>query len=170
MKNSLLILVLTLAPFFSRAHDFFFSFAEMEYNAITERFEMTLIVTTHDLERAMEDQGQKIENIVSLTESEILNLETYVNQHFVVTCSAEKSLFNFTGNEVSLDGTTQFYFESDPIEVQRLDGVDVYYDILMEAFPDQQNKLTFYFEDQTYTAAFTPFSKKQTIYLENNKQ
>ena len=170
MKNTLLILVLALVPFVSSAHEFFFRFAEMEYNAITERFEMTLIVTTHDLERAMEDQEQKIDNVVSLTESEISNLEAYINQHFVVTCTSVTSHFNYKGNEVYLDGTTQFYFESDPIAVQRQDGIDVYYDLLMERFPDQQNKLTFYFEDRTYTGAFTPMSKKQTIYLENKKQ
>ena len=39
------------------AHEYFFSFAEMEYNDITRKFEITISLTTHDLEKIYEKKG-----------------------------------------------------------------------------------------------------------------
>ena len=36
----------------SQAHDFYFAFAEVAYDEITERLQVTVIVTTHDLEKS----------------------------------------------------------------------------------------------------------------------
>lgn len=168
MKNSLLILLLLLSPLFASAHAFYFGFAEVEYNPVSQKLEVTLTVTTHDLERAFEENGKKIANTASLTKDEIEMIEKYVNEHLSFIGSNNKSALSLVGNEVFLDGTSNFYFESEQFICS--DFLVVHFDVLMETYPEQQNKLTFYFEDKTYTAAFTPMNKTQTIYFENQKQ
>ena len=37
----------------SFAHEFYFAYAELTYNELQQRFEGTIIFTTHDLERAI---------------------------------------------------------------------------------------------------------------------
>jgi hypothetical protein len=168
MKTLLVILAIAATPLVSQAHEYFFSFAEMEYNDISQRVEMTLIVTTHDFERALEKKGQKIENIRSLSVTEKEAIESYVNRHFNVSSGEEKSTLSFVGNEISMDGTSNWYFESEPIAF--LETIKVYYDMLMEVFPTQQNKLTLYYKGESYTAAFTSMHKTKQLYFENKEQ
>lgn len=165
MKSLLLIAFIVAMPFASKAHDYFFSFVEMEYNAISERIEMTLTLTTHDFERALEEKGTEIENIASLSESEIEIIERYINVHFSVRSGTSYSELTFIGNEVSLDGTSNWYFESEPIEFE--EEIEIRYDVLMEAFPEQQNKVTLYHKGKTFTATFTPIDKTKQINIEN---
>lgn len=168
MKTLLVILAIAATPLVSQAHEYFFSFAEMEYNDISQRIEMTLIVTTHDFERALEKNGQKIENIRSLNVSEVETIEAYVNAHFNVESGDQKSRLSFVGNDISMDGTSNWYFESEPITF--LESIKVYYDLLMEVFPMQQNKLTLYHQGKSYTAAFTSMHKTKQLYFENKEQ
>jgi len=168
MKSALLILLIVVSPLLSQAHAFYFGFAEVEYNTMTEKLEMTLTVTTHDLERAFEEKGMKIENVVSLSEEDIKNIEEYVQNHLNLINGSNQSDFSLVGNEVFLDGTSNFYFESAPFTLT--ESLEIRFDVLMDIFPDQQNKLTFYYKDKTYTAAFTPIKKTKTIYFENEKQ
>lgn len=150
------------------AHDFYFSFAEMEYNDFTQKLELTIVVTTHDFERCLESQGGSIDNIASLSETEIDEIETYINKHFVLSSSDSKVDFKFMGNQVSLEGTTNLYFESKEVELEK--NFDVTFDALMETFEDQQNKLTFYYQGRTITSAFTPTEQTQTIQIEKNEE
>ncbi|MCR9173974.1 MAG: hypothetical protein NXI10_15830 [bacterium] len=168
MKTLLVIATLLTMPLVSKAHDYYFSFVEMEYNAISQRIEMTLTLTTHDFERALEEKGNAIDNIASLGDEEIARIEKYVNSHFYVTSGEEKSRLKFIGNEVSLSGTSNWYFESEPIDFQ--DEITIRYDLLMDVFPEQQNKVTLYHKGETFTATFTPIDKTKQIYIENKEQ
>lgn len=168
MKTLLLIAFILVLPLTVKAHDYFFSFVEMEYNAVTQRIEMTLTLTTHDFERAMAKNGEEIKNIRSLNEIEKTSVESYINTHFKVTSGSEKSTLNFMGNDISLDGTSHWYFESEPMNF--LETIEIRYDVLMEAFPEQQNKVTLYYAGKTYTAAFTPMDKTKQLYFENKEQ
>lgn len=168
MRTKLLIPLFLLLFSNAWSHDFYFSFAEMEYNAITRKIEITLTVTTHDLERSLEADGNKIDNIASLSDDEASLIESYINKHFQVSSLESSSKFRFIGHEVFLDGTSNFYFESEEIELT--ENVEITYDVLMETFSEQQNKLTFYYENRTLTAAFTQINKTQTLQLENNEE
>ena len=161
MKGKLLICLLLFLSSPSWGHDFYFSFAEMEYNAISQKFELTISVTTHDLERALETQGNKIENIASPTDDELEIIQAYINAHYVVSNGNETAEFSFVGHELFLKGTANFYFESAEIELDTY--IEVFYDLLMESYPDQQNKLTFYYKGVTRTAAFTLLNKTQIL-------
>ena len=168
MRTKLLITLFLLLFSNAWSHDFYFSFAEMEYNVITKKVEMTLTVTTHDLERSLEADGREIDNIASLSEDESKLIESYLNKHFLLSSEGLQSRFRFIGHEVFLDGTSNFYFESEEIDLSG--DVVILFDVLMESFPEQQNKLTFYYEDRTLTAAFTQLNKTQTLHLENNEE
>ena len=137
MKTLLLIASLEVMPLVSKAHDYFFSFVEMEYNSVSQRIEMTFTLTTHDFERALEEKGRSINNIASLTTEEIEIIQEYINRHFMLMSGTEKSQLTFMGNEVSLDGTSNWYFESEPIELHK--EISIKYDLLMDVFPEQQN-------------------------------
>ncbi len=165
MKTLLLIASIVIMPFVAKSHDYFFSFVEMEYNAVTQRVEMTLTLTTHDFERALEEKGSEIDNIASLNQDEINVIQKYINKHFIITSGSEKSQLTFMGNEVSLDGTSNWYFESEPIDFQ--EEISVKYDLLMNVFPEQQNKVTLYYKGKAFTATFTPIDKTKQIYIEN---
>ena len=161
MKGKLLIFLLLFLSTPSWAHDFFFSFAEMEYNTVTRKLELTISVTTHDLEKSSEYRGNKLENIASPSEDELETILSYTNTRFVVSNGNETAEFSFVGHEVFLKGTANFYFESSEIELNT--HIEVFYDLLMESYPDQQNKLTFYYKGVTQTAAFTQLNKTQTL-------
>lgn len=165
MIRSLLAILIVFSAFAAAAHDYYFSFAEMEYNPITRKIEMTVTVTTHDFERAMESHRHSIENIATLSDTEFDAIAAYINQHLSLHSGEQTSDFQLIGHEVELNGTTHFYFESAEIELEN--ELSVTYDLLMETFEEQQNKLTFYYEDRTLTAAFTKIDQTQIIYLEN---
>ncbi len=168
MKSLFLISCLLLAPFISSAHEYFFSFVEMEYNAVSKRMEVTLTVTTHDFERAMEENGHEIENVQTINGEDKKAIEAYVNGHFSVISGYDISNLKLKGNDVSLDGTSNWYFESEPMIFQ--EEIEIRYDLLMEVFPEQQNKITLYYSGKTYTAAFTPMNKTKQLYFENKEQ
>jgi hypothetical protein len=126
---------------------------------------MTLTLTTHDFERALEKKGTDIDNIASLSQDEIDAIQKYVNKHFIIVSGSEKGNLNFKGNEVSLSGTSNWFFESEPIDFQ--EEISIKYDLLMDAFPEQQNKVTLYYEGKTFTTTFTPINKTKQIYIEN---
>lgn len=168
MKSLLLIATVVVMPFVSKAHEYFFSFVEMEYNVVSQRIEMTLTLTTHDFERALEKDGIKIDNLASLNEDEIQTVQEYINAHYVVNTGSSKSSLEFVGNEVSLNGTSNWYFESTPLAFEK--EIEIRYDLLMDAYPEQQNKVTLYYKGETFTATFTPIEKTKQIYIENNEQ
>jgi hypothetical protein len=70
----------------SWAHEFYFAYAELAYNEMNQKFEGTLIFTTHDLEKALEPKGSLIGKLEKSDERSTLRtqLESYLNQHFYI--------------------------------------------------------------------------------------
>ena len=151
----------------SFGHEYFFGFAEMEYNDITQKFEATIIVSTHDLERALElaevNSGDLAKLDAASTEGQAV--EQYLNGHFRVSTS-QRVKFNLIGSEVFLNGTTNFYFESETVNFNN--ELNVTFDLLMDVFKQQQNKITLNYRDNSYTRTFLYTERKQLIAIENN--
>jgi hypothetical protein len=84
--RKLFFLLLVFSSSFSKswAHEFYFAYAELAYNEMNQKFEGTLIFTTHDLERALEPKGTLIGKLEKSDETSTLRkqLESYINQHF----------------------------------------------------------------------------------------
>ena len=159
----------------SFAHEFYFAYAELTYNELQNRFEGTIIFTTHDLERAIEPKGSLIGKFEKLdeTSAELKVIENYINQHFQITygCALDSnaadiicmSQFTLEGIVTQLNGTIECYISSsaggfyNPVQFQ--------FDALMERFPAQQNKLTFTYRNQKETLNFIPGKELQNIPL-----
>lgn len=145
----------------SYAHKYYFGFAELEYNGFTQRFEGTLTVTTHDLELALKKNDSDAGDLVELTDEQTLIVENYINKGFSVSSGESTCSFKIVGHESKLDGTINLYMESTEISVDQ--SIDISFDLLMNTYTEQQNKVTLYHSDKMYTRAFTQGTKKQNI-------
>lgn len=162
------ILVFLLTASGSFGHEYFFAFAEVEYNDVSQKFEATLIVSTHDLEETLKVKDESLGDLMHIeygsTQQEVL--ETYLLKHFYIKSDENKAIMKLIGHEVSLDGTTNFYFESEPFALD--ESLRITFDLLMNEKEKQQNKLTLFIRDKSYTLPFLQSTRKQTIKLETN--
>ncbi|MGY8927706.1 MAG: DUF6702 family protein [Flavobacteriales bacterium] len=161
-------IVLFLALFFcshAYGHEYYFSFAELGYNDMSEKFEATLSVSTHDLESAINSNSVLIKDITLVTDNspEFLLIEQYLMKHFKVSTSNDVK-FSLIGHETSMNGTSNFYFESKPAAISG--HIDVQFDLLIDTYQEQQNKITFYYHGESYTRPFNYDIKEQYIKLE----
>ena len=166
MKSLLFILFISFSSAVS-AHTYYFGFAEVEYNDITQKFESTLILTAHDMELSMNSNAIEINelNDINSDSSLFFQVENYINDGFIIISGTETCNMNVIGFEVLLNGTVNFYLESSKIEIDK--EITIYFHLLMDEFPDQQNKVSFSYRNQTKTVPFISGQKKQTIKLEN---
>ncbi len=165
MKKLASILFLTCISFASMAHEYFFSFAEMEYNDITRKFEITISLTTHDLEKIYEKKGGET---IDLAKYEINSSTTrliteYFSNHFQLKTENQVCVLRLLGFESSLNGVTNFYFESEPIDITPT--LEIKNDILMDEYLQQQNKITLYYQTKSYTTDFLSNERKTTLLL-----
>ena len=72
--------------------------------------------------------------------------------------------FQLEGNEIGLNGLTTFYLSSKPIDL--FDEIIFQYNLLMNEFPDEQNKLTFIFRGEKTTLNFIANQFTHSIKLE----
>lgn len=166
MKTVFGALFIICNSFASLAHEYFFSFAEMEYNDITRKFEVTIIATTHDLEKYFEKE--KSENInLTVFEAEsrtTLLISRYFEDHFQLKTEKTNCRFMLIGFESSLNGITNFYFESEPIDITP--SITITNTVLMDEYPQQQNKITFYYRSKSHTTDFLRNDYVKTIRLD----
>lgn len=166
MKYLLLALIISTSAL-SYSHEYFFAFAEVEYNDISKKLEATLTASTHDVESAIRETKSTLKNIESINQgsSDFKILEDYLLEHFKVSSENESNL-KLIGFEVLLSGVTNFFFES--IEMNIEDTLHIEFDLLMQQHQEQQNKITFYYRNKTYTRPFLYDVRKQEIKLLKN--
>lgn len=157
------------------AHEFYFAYAEINYNEINRRFEGTLIFTTHDLERAIEPKGTLIGKFEKLdeTSAELKRIEQYINQHLQITygCALDsnavdaycQSSFTLEGIVTQLNGTIACYISAPVSAIYN--PLHFKFDALMERFPNQQNKLTFTYRNQKETFSFLLYDQPKYFTL-----
>ena len=166
MRNIVLVCLLFSAGI-GWSHDYFFAFAEVEYKKTQGNIEATLIVTTHDFEQFLHQEGWSAKDLSSSQNDSlsVLFIEEKINDHFQVTTDIHKSLkMQLIGYETQLIGTTQFYLSA---QVEPIQLIDFKFDLLMDLFPQQQNKLHFIHKDRDVktTLEFLPSKKIQSIDL-----
>ena len=150
----------------SFAHEYYFAFAEMSYNDISQKLEITITASTHEIEHSLKVEMEKsIELETCNKEENHLLLEKYFKKHFKIKTNKITDI-QLVGFEVLLNGVTNFYFESKKIELTK--EFNITFDLLMKEFKEQQNKITFYYRGKTYTKPFLFDRRTQTIQLETN--
>ena len=159
----------------SFAHEFYFAYAELTYNELQQRFEGTIIFTTHDLERTLEPKGTLIGKFEKLdeTSAELKLIEHYINEHFQINygCALDsnavdafcQSKFTLEGIVTQLNGTIECYVSSSAGSLYN--PVQFKFDALMEQFPSQQNKITFTYRNQKETLSFLLYDTQKYFTL-----
>lgn len=161
MKFFIQIIFCILLSSSASAHAFYFAYAEVEYNEISQKLEATIECTSHDLEKALSTNvGFRIDDGIS--ESEVIEIEEYVNATLSIkSIGEEKSRFNYIGMELSLNGVLYLYFESERIVLDNTPKV--LFSFLMDSLPEQQNKLTFIRNGKQVTLAFLKHEQSKII-------
>ena len=159
----------------AEAHSYFFAFAEVEYNEVNGKIEATITATAHDLERYLQKKNILQKNLSDCTTYSVSLsiLEKVINQHFAITINPndensimdgnELFMLQLEGIEIQMTGTIQIYLSG---TVKRaLNSVDLFFDLLMDEYPEQQNKATFIYREYKETLVFLPTKKSETIEL-----
>lgn len=164
MVKSILVALLVFCSFSSKAHEYFFAYAEVEYNELSQKLESSIVATTHDFELAMEDIGltDKLEDVDN-DNVQFKLIEKFINNHLQINSNKHHIYLNLIGIDVSLNGSVSFYLESNEVIIN--EGVQIFFDLLMNEFQDQQNKLSFIFRENTQTVTFLPHKKEHTLEL-----
>ena len=149
--------------FTSFAHEYYFSFAEMEYNTTNKKLELTLIVSTHDIEHWLQDKGIPVKELEDHYSDSLLqkNIGETLLKGYSVTCNKTGVIFHIIGYDVLKTGVTEFYFSSNSFEL--MSPLLIRYDLLMDKYPAQQNKLTFIYNSTKESYSFLPFKNEQNI-------
>jgi hypothetical protein len=147
------------------AHDFFFAHAEVEYNEMEDRLECTLTFTTHDLEKQWISLGKTTQPFEkSIADSAFTKeLSHFISEHFYVDLSNKvKTEFQIDGMESMTNGTTNLYMS---VPLQGAIPHQIHFDLLMDFYPQQQNKLTFIYRESKSSYVFLPDSRKQALII-----
>jgi hypothetical protein len=163
MKKSIFTFFFILTSFNTFSHEYYFAFSEMEYNIEHKNFELTLFVSTHDIEHWFQDNNIQINELEDHVKDTTLQKQfgTILLNGFSVTNNDSKLQFKIVGYEVLKTGISQFYFVSNNVEI--VSPLLIKFDLLMNKYPEQQNKLTFIFENQKKSYSFLPSRKEETI-------
>lgn len=150
----------------SSAHEFYFAYAEIEINEMNNRLEATFVVTTHDLEKVLRDNyayDVKIsgnENNLALIDS----IRKVINKGFSLNGKVFQSNLKIDGIEVQLNGITNIFCSQ---EVLKIDSdMNVKFDLMMDTFESQQNKITLMYRGKKSSLVFIPTMKSQIIKLD----
>jgi hypothetical protein len=175
MRIILFILSLSFVNSIS-AHEFYFAFAEVEYDEMNSRIEATLTVSTHDFEFYLQQKGI-IQGDLNKNKSDSLKIqliEEEIIKHFNLTEGINIDYSNknqkpylgqlrLDGFETNLTGTVEFYLSIDVY--QPLKSIEITFDLLMDQYPNQQNKLHLLTRNEKRTIDFLSSKKTQLIEL-----
>lgn len=144
MKQKILLLIGAIslsAMVFS--HDYHFAFLEMEYYPTEQQFQASLKVTAHDLAFiTSKKHGQDFTmDQILRTDSLRLELEQYLLSGFNLYQNTQQVYFKVDGHELNENGDLIVYLSSE--EIARSGLLKIYFPLLSEYFPDQQNKVDF---------------------------
>ena len=166
MKKLLAVFAFFSVGLSANAHEFYFAFAEVEYNAASKKIEITLEVTAHDLEADMKNAGivldKHIENQMGNADFK-KQLESHLSKGFEIATGDSSVSLTVIGFDVMPTGMLYVYMESTPVLLKM--SVDFKFDLLMDTFPNQQNKITFIRNNQKQTAVFLPAKRTESINL-----
>ena len=154
------------------AHEYHFSFAEVEHNSDCLCIESSISIAAHDLENSLQKKGF----LVGSLQNELANngfsmpIKKELLSHFKMNIAhndGEKSLINLhiEGHEFSMDGLLHIYFSSKKIKITDSSTIHFRFDLLMDSFNNQQNKLTFKYKDVKQTATFLKESRDSLMIL-----
>ncbi len=146
-------------------HEYFFGFAEMQYNEKTEKIEISVAVTGHDFELYLEKKGVVIPKLEECVNQKIhMNkIEVEIQQGFQVYAGDQQLQLDLLGMEINTKDQAIFYLSTRKME--KPESLVVRFDLLMNYFIKQQNKLTVFKEGKKEFYAFLNTGPERKINL-----
>ncbi len=157
---SLFVLFLSLNVF---GHDYYFSFAEIEYDAEQSCLLMSIKVSTHDLDYYYQKKTGESKSIEKAFEIDSCTrkIMKFIQEGLTINQISVPIALTLEGRTTSKDGFTYFYFKSDKIDPKI--ALTVKYDLFMDIFTEQQNKINFIVNHQTKSYEFLLFHREHQI-------
>lgn len=160
LTSSIFILFLSLNVF---GHDYYFSFAEIEYDAEHSCLLMSIKVATHDLEYYYQKKTGETKSIEKAfaVDSCTKKITKFLQEGLSINQSSVPVVMTLEGKTTGKDGFTYFYYKSDKIDPKI--GLTVKYDLFMDIFTEQQNKVNFIVNHQNRSYEFLLFHREHEI-------
>jgi len=168
-KTVFLVMLFLVPSFILKAHEYYFAFAEVEYNEKSLRIEATLIISAHDFEEYLKKHNTIQSSIEKslLDTNQVSNIMQEINNHFIIqpespNNNSQVDSMDFTRNSESfqldgynlrLDGNLELYLSKGMRNVSQ--KLNIIFNLLMNEFPEQQNKLSFTRRCEKSTFNFT---------------
>ncbi|MEJ6798175.1 MAG: hypothetical protein QNK75_03995 [Crocinitomicaceae bacterium] len=159
-----LIVVLAFAAQ-THAHEYFFGFAELNYNQEEGVYEGTLTLSSHDFKHWLETRAMDLtEDVDDPTKPAYLQqISREIFTGFQITANGNSLAFEIVAKEELNTGLTNYYFRS--TKAEQSGTLDVKFDLMMDLFPQQQNKITYREELKSSTAVFLSNKTHSSISL-----
>lgn len=141
IKNTLIALFFTLSLNISLVadvlHKYYVGVTEINYNKEAKTVEIAVKLFTDDLERALEESGEKERLFLGeKNENEATNeaIIAYLTQNFVVEINGKEYSWNFIGKEADIEACWSFL---EIKNVKRINELKVINNALLEILPKQ---------------------------------
>ena len=165
MKKIIAIILLGISHL-SYGHETYYAFAEMEYDTDCSCLEISITLSSHDLNTIAENLIQEyngLEKSLNDTEKSQQIITEFIFKGFEITQNSKPILLSFEGFELFNDGNCLFYFKSEKVKSSQ---INVRFDLFMNEFSEQQNKLIFIkSEERTEPYNFFIFRRQTEIKL-----
>lgn len=169
MRNYLAFVVVVVSFLMNNlnAHEYHFSFAEVEFNNKCQCLQVSISVATHDIELSLKKKGLLNGSLErNVKENGIsADLKKEFLDHFMVTIDDVNIALSIEGYEFTDDGLLYIYTSSKTINITDSSVLQFKYDLLMESYSEQQNKLTFTYNNFKQTLSFINGSKESNMIL-----
>jgi len=166
MKSFLILILALFATGFSHSHNYYFGFAEMQYNEVNRTMETTIVLSAHDLEEILLKKsviGQSLEYLQKDSTS-ISAVAKEILKDFNVSLDGKALSFEPFGFEITRNGLINIYLLARNVSPGK--ALEVSFTCLMDVFPDQQNKLTYIKGTEKLTAVFLPAKKSAVLQIQ----
>jgi len=148
------------------AHPFYFSYAEIDYNEFCNCFEGFISLSSHDFEELLNEEKNTKTSISKAMNDSLLKKEIneILNSGLSFSADRQEIRIQLEGYESEMNGLTRFYFKTQPFK--NSEEIIVEYDLFMEKYKEQQNKLTIIQRDKKVTIDFLIQEKIKLITIE----
>ncbi len=121
-----------------RAHEYFVSITEAEYDQKNQRIEISISLTGHDLEKALSDiYDEKVLLDSEKQQSKIENyLSAYVQSYLSIECNGEELELEYVGHLLELDDKLYIFVQA---KSDKPKTIKISNSILCDYFPAQEN-------------------------------
>lgn len=149
----------------SFSHDYYFAFAELKYNDFSQQFEGTLIVSSHDFENLMQSKELISKELPSFSNDSILLLAIQKSVGTGLSLKNKNQILeiHYEGFEKLQNGLTYIHFSTSKLD--NPSSLNVSFNLLMPVFQNQQNKITIYIKNKTFTEVFLNTQPTKEIQL-----